>query len=320
MKRGARHGAVTVAPSAFGVAPSDTPIPNPRRFRRPPAAPRPRSLRLADGRIIRLPAVMGILNVTPDSFSDGGRYLEPARAVDHALAMEAAGAAIIDIGGESTRPVDAIAVSADTELARVMPVIERLAGKLRAPISVDTRRAVVARAALAAGAAIINDISALEHDPGMAAVVAKARAAVVLMHMRGGPTDHARHTRYRDVLDEVVRYLAARARFAIAAGIARSRIILDPGLGFAKTGRHNLILMGGLWRLGALGFPILVGASRKRFVRALAGEGAGAVELANAAAHALAIAAGASIIRAHDAGATAAVVRMAAAIAAEGRV
>lgn len=285
----------------------------PRRSAPPPR----RSMRLADGRIIRFPAVVGILNVTPDSFSDGGRYLDPRRAVEHALAMEAAGAAIIDIGGESTRPVGAVAVSAETEMARVMPVVEGLAGRLRAPLSIDTRRAAVARAALAAGAAMINDISALEHDPAMAATVARARAGVILMHLRGGPTDHARHARYRDVLDEVVRYLAARARFAIGAGIARSRIVLDPGLGFAKTGRHNLILMGGLWRLRALGFPLLVGASRKRFVRALAGDGADVMEYGNAAAHALAIAAGVSLIRAHRVDAAVAAMRMAAAIAAE---
>lgn len=277
-------------------------------------------MRLADGRIIRFPAVIGILNVTPDSFSDGGRYLDPRRAVEHALAMEAAGAAIIDIGGESTRPVGAAAVSVETEMARVMPVVERLTARLRTPLSVDTRRAAVARAALAAGAAIINDISALEHDPEMAVTVARARAGVFLMHMRGGPTDHARHIRYRDVLDEVVRYLAARAQFAIGAGIARSRIVLDPGLGFAKTGRHNLILMGGLWRLRALGFPLLVGASRKRFVRALVGEDAEVMEHGNAAAHALAIAAGVALIRAHRVDAAVAAMRMAAAIAAESRV
>lgn len=277
-------------------------------------------MRLADGRIIRFPAVIGILNVTPDSFSDGGRYLDPRRAVEHALAMEAAGAAIIDIGGESTRPVGAAAVSVETEMARVMPVVERLTARLRTPLSVDTRRAAVARAALAAGAAIINDISALEHDPEMAVTVARARAGVFLMHMRGGPTDHARHIRYRDVLDEVVRYLAARAQFAIGAGIARSRIVLDPGLGFAKTGRHNLILMGGLWRLRALGFPLLVGASRKRFVRALVGEDAEVMEHGNAAVHALAIAAGVALIRAHRVDAAVAAMRMAAAIAAESRV
>jgi dihydropteroate synthase len=276
-------------------------------------------MRLADGRIIRFPAVMGILNVTPDSFSDGGLYIDPDRAVAHALEMEAAAAAIIDIGGESTRPVGAAEVSVETELARVMPVIERLAGRLRAPISVDTRRAAVARAALDAGAAIINDISALEHDPEMARVVAQARAAVILMHMRGGPTDHARHARYRDVLGEVAAYLGRRSRFALEAGVPRSRIILDPGLGFAKNARHNLILMGGLWRLCALGFPVAVGASRKRFVRALAGEGAEIVEIGNAAAHALAVASGAAVLRAHRVDAAMAALRMAAAIAAERR-
>ncbi len=276
-------------------------------------------MRLADGRVIRFPAVMGILNVTPDSFSDGGLYIDPDRAVAHALEMEAAGAAIIDIGGESTRPVGAAEVSVETELTRVMPVIERLAGRLRAPLSVDTRRAAVARAALDAGAAIINDISALEHDPKMAPVIARARAAVILMHMRGGPTDHARHARYRDVLGEVAGYLDRRSRATVEAGIPRSRIMLDPGLGFAKNRRHNLILMGGLWRLRALGFPVVVGASRKRFVRALAGEGAEMVEIRNSVVHALAVSSGAAVLRAHRVDAAMAALRMAAAITAESR-
>src|SRR6185437_12155217 len=181
-----------------------------------PTDTRPRSLRLKDGRVIRFPAVMGILNVTPDSFSDGGLYLDPDRAVEHALAMEAAGAAIIDIGGESTRPAGASVVAVEAEMERVLPVIEALRGKLKAPLSIDTRRAVVAGAALDEGAAIINDISALRHDPAMVALAAETGCAVVLMHMRGGPTDHVRYARYRNVVKEVGVFLERQAQAAVA--------------------------------------------------------------------------------------------------------
>jgi dihydropteroate synthase len=257
---------------------------------------------------------MGVLNVTPDSFSDGGQFMEPERALDHALAMEAAGAAIIDVGGESTRPLGAQAVTAEVELARVKPVLELLGRHLRTPISIDTRKAEVARAALDFGAAIINDVSALEVDPAMARLAAKAGCAVVLMHMRGGPENHMKFARYRDVVDEVVRYLKQRAGFAIGAGIARRKIILDPGLGFAKTARHNLQLLGGLSRLCALGYPVLIGASRKTFVRRIAGESALAIQSGNAAVHALAIAHGAAIIRVHEPAASLAAMRMAEAV------
>ena len=280
-----------------------------------PTSTRPHSLRLKDGRVIRFPAVMGILNVTPDSFSDGGCYLEPDRAVDHALAMEAAGAAIIDIGGESTRPAGAVAVAVEVEMERILPVIEALQMKLKVPISVDTRRAVVAGAALDEGAAIINDISALRHDPAMIALAAETGCAVVLMHMRGGPTNHVRYARYRNVVAEVRDFLEGQARAAVAAGVRRTRIIVDPGLGFAKNARHNLELMGGLSEICALGYPVLVGASRKRFVRAIAGGGEADLLFGNAAVNALAVAAGASIIRVHDPGPMVAVVKMAVAIA-----
>ena len=284
-----------------------------------PTDTRPRSLRLKDGRVIRFPAVMGILNVTPDSFSDGGLYMDLDRAVEHALAMEAAGAAIIDIGGESTRPVGASVVAVEAEMERVLPVIEALRGKLKAPLSIDTRRAVVAGAALDEGAAIINDISALRHDPAMVALAAETGCAIVVMHMRGGPTDHVRCARYRNVVEEVGVFLGRQAQAAVAAGVARSRIIVDPGLGFAKNGRHNLELMGGLSRICALGYPVLVGASRKRFVRAIAGGSESDLLLGTAAANALAIAAGASIIRVHDVGPAVAVVKMVLAIAKSGR-
>jgi len=258
---------------------------------------------------------MGVLNVTPDSFSDGGKYLDAGRAVDHALAMEAAGADVIDVGGESSRPVGAVEVPLEVELARVTPVLAQLGRRLKVPISIDTRRAEVARVALESGAAIINDITALEHDPEMAPLAARSKCAVVLMHMRGGPSNHIEFARYRDVVREVIDYLLARAKFAAAAGIARSRIILDPGLGFAKTAQHNLKLLAALPDLRALGYPVLVGASRKTFVSRLSGAGERDLEFGTAAANALAIAAGASIVRVHDVGATVAVVRMAAAIA-----
>jgi dihydropteroate synthase len=273
------------------------------------------NLKLADGRVIQFPAVMGVLNVTPDSFSDGGKYLEAGRAVDHALAMEAAGADVIDVGGESSRPVGAVEVSLEVELARVTPVLAQLGRRLKVPISIDTRRAEVARVALESGAVIINDITALEHDREMAPLAARTKCAVVLMHMRGGPANHIQFARYRDVVREVIDYLDARARFAAAAGIARSRIILDPGLGFAKTAQHNLKLLAALPDLRALGYPVLVGASRKTFVSRLSGAGERDLEFGTAAANALAIAAGASIVRVHDVGAGVAVVRMAAAIA-----
>ena len=270
-------------------------------------------MRLRGGFIVRIPAVMGVLNVTPDSFSDGGRYLDPHSALAHALEMEAAGADLIDIGGESSRPVGAREVSVDEELARVMPVMRRLRGKLRVPISVDTRRAEVARAALDEGASIINDISALA-DPSMAALAAKVKCSVILMHMRGGPADHIKFARYNNVVVEVTKFLAERAGYAIANGIARSRIILDPGIGFAKNAYHNLELIRNLPRICALGYPVLIGTSRKTFVRKIAGASAEALLLGTAAIDAIAIANGASIVRVHEPGPARAAVAMAAAI------
>jgi len=272
------------------------------------------ALRLADGRIVRFPAVMGVLNVTPDSFSDGGRYFDPDRAAEHALEMEAAGAAIIDIGGESTRPHVAREVPADVEIERIAPVLKRLRERLRVPISIDTRKAAVARVALDEGAAIVNDVSALLADPAMAPLAAARKCAVVLMHMRGGAADHMKFARYRDVVSEVEAGLASRARDAIRAGVAPSRIILDPGLGFAKRPRHSLALLGALPRLCALGYPILVGASRKGFVRVTAGADAAAIEAATTAVNAIAIAAGVAVVRVHEVGLAVAAVKMAAAI------
>ncbi|HUA35140.1 MAG TPA: dihydropteroate synthase [Candidatus Binataceae bacterium] len=271
-------------------------------------------MKLRGGVVIRFPAIMGVLNVTPDSFSDGGRYLDPQRAVEHALEIEAAGASIIDVGGESTRPVGALEVPLEEEIARVKPVLERLGQKLRIPMSIDTRRSAVARIALDAGAYIINDVTALKGDTEMASVAARSKCAVVLMHMRGGPHNHARFARYRDVISEVREYLMRRARFAESSGIAKSRIILDPGIGFAKDAAHNFAILAGLPRLCALGYPILVGASRKRFVRSIAAGGERELTIAGAAADALAVASGASIVRVHDPAAAGAAVRMAEAV------
>jgi dihydropteroate synthase len=274
-------------------------------------------LRLPGGVTLPLPAVMGVLNVTPDSFSDGGHFLDPDVAVRRALQMAREGAAIIDIGGESTRP-GAREVPVEEECERVLPVLRRLKPRLHVPLSVDTRKSVVARRALEAGAAIINDVSALTFDPEMAAVIAHGRAAVVLMHMRGTPATMQRMARYHDVVEEVCTYLAERGRVAQAAGIARSRIILDPGIGFAKKTSHNLLLLAGLSRLCRLGYPVLVGVSRKNFIRQIAGAGPQELLLGTGAAVTLAVAGGAAIVRVHDPGPIAAAVRVAAAIGVAG--
>jgi dihydropteroate synthase len=262
---------------------------------------------------VRFPAVMGVLNVTPDSFSDGGRYADPDAAVARALQMAREGAHIIDIGGESTRP-GALEVPAEVESERVLPVIRKLKGRLGRPISIDTRKAVVAERALEAGAVIVNDISAMTFDREMAAVVARYRAGVVLMHTRGTPATMQRMARYCDVVGEVCAYLAGRARAAQAAGIARSRIILDPGIGFAKKTSHNLKLLAGLSRVCRLGYPVLAGVSRKNFIRQIAGDEQEQLIFGTAAAVSLAIAAGAVIVRVHDPGPMAAAVKVAAAI------
>jgi dihydropteroate synthase len=268
-------------------------------------------MRLHDGRVVHFPAVMGVLNVTPDSFSDGGRYLKPADAIAHALEMQENGADIIDLGGESARPSGAREVPIEEELRRVLPVLRGLEGRLRVPLSIDTRKAEVARAALEHGAVIINDVTALSFDPQMARVAAASRSAVVLMHMRGSPENHMRFARYRNVVIAVTGYLAARAKYAIRAGIPAARIILDPGIGFAKTAQHNLAILNSLPVLCTLGYPVLVGTSRKSFIRRIAGDSPREIEFAGVAADALAVAAGAAIVRVHDPGAARAAVRMA---------
>jgi dihydropteroate synthase len=281
---------------------------------RPNEPRRPGLLRLKGNLTIRLPAVMGVLNVTPDSFSDGGNYFHRDRAIAHGLELIRAGADIVDVGGESTRP-GAREVPVDEELARVIPVIEALAERARTPVSIDTRKAAVARAALSAGARIVNDVSGLVFDPAMVETVAEADAAVVIMHMRGTPQTMMRLARYRDVVAQVRRWLKARAAWAEKAGIKRSRIIVDPGLGFAKTANHNLALLAALPQLCTLGYPVLIGASRKSFIRRIAGADPAAVSYASAAVSALAVAAGASIVRVHEPGAARAAIAMASAMA-----
>lgn len=208
---------------------------------------------------------MGVLNVTPDSFSDGGAFLDPAAAVQRGVQMAAEGADLIDVGGESTRP-GAQAVPLDEELRRVLPVIERLAQQLTIPLSIDTSKAEVARQALAAGASVVNDVTAMRGDPAMARVVAGRNATVILMHMRGTPRTMQTAPRYHDVVEEVARFLGEAAARAQQAGIPRSRIAIDPGLGFGKTVRHNLLLLRHLERFVALGFPVVIGPSRKSFI------------------------------------------------------
>lgn len=214
---------------------------------------------------------MGILNVTPDSFSDGGRFHSTRAAVEQALQLASAGADILDIGGESTRPYSQ-AIGAQEELDRVLPVLEALRGRLLVPVSIDTSKAAVALAALAAGAEIINDVTALAGDQEMVAVARESRAGVVAMHMRGTPQTMQDQPIYDDVLGEVTAYLAQRRDALVAAGIERDRIALDPGIGFGKTQQHNLILLRHCHRLHSLGCPLVVGHSRKGFIGKVLGD------------------------------------------------
>ena len=254
---------------------------------------------------------MGIVNVTPDSFADGGAYPDPDRAADAALAMEQAGADIIDVGGESTRP-GAAELPAAAEAARVIPVLQRLAPRLRAPVSVDTYKAEVARQALDNGAALVNDISGLRYDSDLAQVAAAAGAPVVLMHMRGRSGDMYRHAEYGDVAGEVAGELEAALRRAEAAGIRRSQVILDPGLGFAKRAGQTFAVLAGLPALAALDRPLLVGPSRKSFLQEALGEcPPGEREWGTAAAVTAAVLHGAHIVRVHGVQAMAQVVRVA---------
>jgi dihydropteroate synthase len=251
---------------------------------------------------------MGIVNVTPDSFSDGGAFLEAEAAIAHGLELVGEGAEILDLGGESTRP-GADPVSVREELRRVVPAIEGLASAAMAvQISIDTSKARVAAAALRAGASLVNDVSALRADPEMAAVVADSGAECCLMHMLGEPRTMQRDPRYDDVVDEVRAFLEERLRFAVREGIAEERIMLDPGIGFGKTAAHNLELLRRLDELAALGRPLVIGTSRKSFLGRIAADAGGLAEPLDAqhrlagtiATNVLALERGASVFRVHD--------------------
>jgi dihydropteroate synthase len=240
---------------------------------------------------------MGIVNVTPDSFSDGGRLGDAQAAIRHALKLQEAGADILDVGGESTRP-GADAVPADEEIRRVLPVIEALAGR-GCVVSVDTMKPDVMRAALAAGAAMVNDVMALR-APGALEVVAASDAAVCLMHMQGEPQRMQQAPSYADVVAEVKQFLQARAAACEAAGIGRERLVIDPGFGFGKTLEHNLSLLKHLDQLAGLGLPVLAGLSRKSMLGTLTGRSVDEREFAGIAAHLAALARGARLVRVHN--------------------
>ncbi|MCA9081438.1 MAG: dihydropteroate synthase [Planctomycetaceae bacterium] len=242
---------------------------------------------------------MGILNVTPDSFSDGGSWCDVSRAVDHALALEADGADLIDVGGESTRP-GAEPVDESEELRRVIPVIDRLRGQLQIPISVDTMKSRVAAEALIAGAQIVNDVSAGMFDANMAHVCANSDCGVILMHMQGTPQTMQQEPHYDDVVAEVLQFLEERMQAFVASGVSCERIVLDPGIGFGKTAAHNLSLLKAIPQLRATGRPVLIGHSRKRFLKHLLGRDveerqAGTIGVSIALAES-----GADLLRVHD--------------------
>ena len=247
------------------------------------------------------PLVMGVLNVTPDSFSDGRKFLNVSDAVEHALAMEKEGADIIDIGGESSRP-GADPVTANREMERVLPVISKLRRHTAIPISIDTYKAATARAALAAGADIVNDISALRFDPDMAEVVARTKAPVILMHMLGRPRDMQDNPEYDNCVREIYEFFEERVAWCTANGIDQDNIILDPGIGFGKTLSHNLEILSNLESFKKLSLPLLVGASRKSFIGKIGDDDKPAVKRlgGSIAAAAWAVIKGADIVRVHD--------------------
>ena len=256
--------------------------------------------------------IMGVLNCTPDSFSDGGLYTHPDKQLAHARRMMDDGAAIIDVGGESTRP-GATPVAEDEELRRVLPVIERLSAA-NIPVSVDTSKAEVMRRSIAAGACMVNDVTALAGDARSLDVVARADVDVCLMHMRGRPATMQRHVHYDDVVDEVAAFLEARVEVCVAAGIAEARIALDPGIGFGKRLTDNLALIAAIPRFKSLGFPVLMGVSRKSFLGELTGAPVEAREWETAAALSACVLGGADILRVHDVAAQAKVARVAEAL------
>ena len=272
------------------------------------------SLPLPDGRALALgerTLIMGVINVTPDSFSDGGQLLDTLRAVEAGVQMVADGADVLDVGGESTRP-GAEPLSEHEERRRVLPVIEGLSARVAVPISIDTYKPAVADEALRAGASIVNDISGLRYEPELGGVVARHRAVIVLMHTRGRSRDMYREADYHDVVDEVLDELRESVAFATGAGIPADRVIVDPGLGFAKEASHTYEALARLDEFGELGRPLLVGPSRKRFLaRALGGDvPASARDWATAAAVTAAVLAGAHIVRVHAVREMAQVVRV----------
>lgn len=262
---------------------------------------RPLELKLP-GRAISLegpPRVMGVLNITPDSFSDGGRYLDPAEAERRALQLQSEGAHLIDVGGESSRP-GSRPVSVREELKRVVPVLKRLRGRINPPVSIDTCKYDIASAAFDNGAEILNDISALRSDRRMARLVARQKAAVVLMHLRGEPRTMQDDTRYDDLVREIRAFLERAVERALEAGIERERIVIDPGFGFGKNAAQNLELLARLDEFCTLGVPVLVGVSRKSFIGQLLDEPADRRLSGSLASAVVAAMKGASIIRAHD--------------------
>lgn len=258
------------------------------------------------------PRVMGVVNVTPDSFSDGGRYLSPAAAVDRARAMVQEGAAIIDVGGESTRP-GAAAVSAEAEIERVVPVIEALRARFDVPVSVDTSKPQVMRAAVAAGAGLINDVRALREDGALAAA-AECGVPVCLMHMQGEPRTMQDEPRYQDVVSEVRNFLAERVAACVAAGMRRQQLLVDPGFGFGKTLEHNLQLLRALPTFQGMGLPVLVGLSRKSLIGAVLGAPVGERLIGSVTLAALAAWLGAAVVRVHDVRETVQALRICAAV------
>ncbi len=264
------------------------------------------SLQLCSGKVVlgQRTLVMGVLNVTPDSFSDGGKFFDAERAIEQALAMERAGADLVDIGGESTRP-GAAETAASEELARILPVLEALRGRLKIPISIDTRRASVAELALRAGAELLNDVSGLKSDPRIAEVAARRRVPLILVHIRGEPRTMQKRGFARDVMKDVLQGLRKSLGAARAAGVRKSQIILDPGIGFGKSFAQNYELLQKLPQLAKLGYPLLVGTSRKGFLGAtLARDGKPAPPegriWGTAATVTASILNGAHIVRVHD--------------------
>lgn len=260
------------------------------------------TLQLRSGLLIlgKRTLVMGVLNVTPDSFSDGGRFFRPAQAIAQALAIEDAGADILDIGGESTRPGSG-GISDEEEIRRIEPVLSKLVGRLKIPISIDTRKSRVSEIALAAGAQLINDVSGLRFDPETAATAARCRAAVILMHMRGRPENMQKQAFARDIIRDVRNGLGHSIAIARKAGIRKSQIVVDPGIGFGKSFNQNFELIAGLSALVTLGYPIMIGTSRKGFLgNVLGGKKASERLLSTASTVTASILAGAHIVRVHD--------------------